>query len=138
MEVVTEITVRYEETDRMGVAYYANYFVWFEVGRTAFLREAGVPYREMEDVHKIILPVVEAYCKYRKSVGFDEKVRIFTSIKDVRRRGLTFCYRLEGDGGLLAEGYTRHVVVNPEGRPRSFTDEIYQLLKRVEHGDNKA
>ena len=59
------VRVRYAETDKMGVVYYANYFVWFEVGRTDLLRTLGWSYREMEQAG-VSLPVIEAHCEYRR------------------------------------------------------------------------
>ena len=61
----TLVRVRYAETDRMGVVYYANYLIWFEVGRTEWLRETGWSYREMEH-EGVALPVIEAHCTYRQ------------------------------------------------------------------------
>src|SRR4026209_583400 len=40
--------VRYAETDRMGVAYHSNFLIWFEIGRTTYMREVGYAYRELE------------------------------------------------------------------------------------------
>ncbi len=136
--VDTDITVRYEETDRMGAAYYANYLVWFEVGRTALFARLGLPYRILEEEHSCILPVVEAFCRYRRSVGYDDRVVVRTALSEVRRRGLTFSYLLERDGEPVAEGYTKHVVVDERGKVRSFPDGIYEVLKRAEHGDIKT
>ena len=68
----SRVRVRYAETDKMGVVYYANYFVWFEVGRTDLLRGAGWTYREME-VDGISLPVIEAHCDYRQPARYDTR-----------------------------------------------------------------
>ncbi len=138
MVVRTSVRVRYEETDRMGVAYYSNYLVWFELGRTAFLRSAGIPYRELEDRYDCILPVVEAHCRYRRSVGYDDEVFINTWISGVRSRGLTFHYLLERDGEEVARGFTKHVVVDRKGRVKSFPESVYKLLKRMENEDSEA
>lgn len=89
--VRTTLRVRYEETDRMAVAYYANYFVWFEVGRTEYLRNIGIPYRVMEEKYHCILPVTEAFCKYRRSVEYDDEVIVETAVKDLKRKGIIFC-----------------------------------------------
>ena len=136
--VEAKIRIRYEETDRMGVAYYANYLVWFEVGRTELLRAIGLPYREMEEKHRCILPVVEAFCKYRRFVGYDEEITIKTAIKEAKRRGITFEYNLYRDEELVAQGYTKHVVIDPQGKVRSFPEEIYKTLARIADGGNKT
>ena len=71
------VRVRYAETDQMGVVYYANYLVWFEVGRTDWLRDAGWTYREMEqDGHP--LPVIEAHAEYRRPARYDDEIEIRT------------------------------------------------------------
>ena len=71
----TRVRVRYADTDRMGVVYYANYLVWFEVGRTEWLRETGWSYREME-ADGIALPVIEAQCEYRQPARYDDEIEI--------------------------------------------------------------
>src|SRR5262245_36376771 len=65
----TRVRVRYADTDQMGVVYYANYLVWFEVGRTEWLREAGWNYRDMEETG-VSLPVIEAHCEYRQPARY--------------------------------------------------------------------
>lgn len=134
-----KIKVRYAETDKMGVAYYANYFVWFEVGRTERLERAGIPYRVMEDEYKVILPVVEAFARYRKSVVFDETIEIITKIKEVTSKKITFEYRiLKETGEVSCEGYTIHLAVNPVGKVISFPEQIYEKLRLAWNEDNKT
>ena len=90
---VTTLRVRYAETDRMGVVYYANYFVWFEVARTDLLRTLGWTYREMED-SGVMLPVIDAHCEYRRPARYDDEVEVRTTGRltspvrmDIRLRG---------------------------------------------------
>ena len=75
---VSRVRVRYAETDKMGVVYYANYLVWFEVGRTDLLRESGWNYREMEK-EGYALPVIEAHCTYRESAKYDDDLEVRTT-----------------------------------------------------------
>src|SRR5437773_3253699 len=75
---LSRIRVRYADTGQMGVAYYANYFVWFEVGRTDLLRTSGWSYREME-TEGFSLPVIEAQCAYRAPARYDEEIEVRTS-----------------------------------------------------------
>ncbi len=131
MKAQTKITVRYAETDRMGAAYYANYLIWFEVGRTFFLKEIGISYKEMEDKFDCILPVTEAYCKYRKSALFDDTLVVETRIKDLTKRSISFEYKIYRDKDLLAEGYTKHININHSGKVRSFPEEIFHKLKKA-------
>ncbi len=88
----TEIRVRYAETDAMGVVYYANYFVWFEIGRTDWIRGRGVTYREFEE-QGVLLPVVEAHCAYRASARYDDLVRLETRLAALTPARVSFAYR---------------------------------------------
>jgi len=109
--------VIYGDTDNMGHAYYANYFRWFEIGRTELFRHLGLPYREVES-RGILLPVSETFCKFRQSVRYDDLIMIETALDEGVRAGMKFNYSLLNEGGsvLLAEGYTRHACVNSAGR----------------------
>ncbi|MGH9487103.1 MAG: acyl-CoA thioesterase [Terriglobales bacterium] len=109
----TQVRVRYAETDQMGVVYYANYLVWFEVGRVEHLRQRGINYSDMEaDDCKIA--VVEARCRYKSPARYDDIVTIRTWVS--RRRGPVVHFQYQalraGDGTLLAEGETVHVCID--------------------------
>ena len=80
------VRVRYAETDRMGVVYYSNYLVWFEIGRTEWLRETGWTYREME-AEGLALPVIEAHCEYRLGARYDDDLEIRTTVGSSHPRG---------------------------------------------------
>lgn len=134
-----KIRVRYAEVDRMGAAYYANYFIWFEVGRTERLEKAGIPYKKLEEHYQVVLPVIEAYAKYRKSVGFDEEIEVTTKITDLSKRKIRFDYRiLRSTGEIACSGYTTHIPVTPQGKTISFPEEIYKILEKALHEDNKT
>ena len=114
MSVITRQRVRYAETDQMGIVYYANYLVWFELGRVELLRSLGLAYSQMEKDHKLILPVVEANCRYRAPARYDDEILIETRPVLLRGSVLKFAYRIlraEGEHlKVLAEGETIHVV----------------------------
>lgn len=118
-QAVTEIRVRYAETDQMGVVYYANYLVWFEIGRTDWIRGHGISYREFEE-QGVLLPVVEAHCAYRASARYDDLVRLETTVVTLTPARISFAYRVtraDQDGDTaLAEGRTDHVFMSREGR----------------------
>jgi len=120
MPVTTEVRVRYAETDQMGVVYYANYLVWFEVGRVEVLRTLGFSYSQLEQEHECILPVVEAICRYRSPARYDDQILIETRPALLRGPVLKFAYRIlrkaeEGaEPTLLAEGETVHVVCDSQ------------------------
>jgi acyl-CoA thioester hydrolase len=106
----TQMRVRYAETDRMGIAYNAHYLTWFEVGRTEFMRAAGLPYREVEERgHN--LPLVEVALRLRISVRYDDVVTIETRVEQIRSRTVTFAYRILAGGKVVADGRTVHACV---------------------------
>jgi acyl-CoA thioester hydrolase len=113
------ITVRYAETDQMGVAYYANYLVWMEVGRVEYCRALGFRYRDMEIGDGVLLAVVEAHCRYRYPARYDDEVIIKTWIEQASARLVRFSYemRRSADGRILATGETKHIFCNRDLKP---------------------
>ncbi len=138
MPVTTELRVRYAETDQMGIVYYANYFVWFELGRVELLRSLGLAYSRLETDHGCILPVVSARCRYRAPARYDDEILIETRPAMLRGSVLKFAYtilRKEGEGRertLLAEGETVHVVcddqLNRKPLPPKYSAAIKALM----------
>lgn len=136
--VTTQVRVRYAETDQMGVVYYANYLVWFELGRVELLRSLGLAYSQLEKEHECILPVVEAHCRYRSPARYDDEILIETRPALLRGTVLKFAYRIlrktpEGeDHTLLAEGETVHVVcddqLNRKPLPPHYAEAIKALM----------
>ncbi len=124
----SQIRVRYAETDQMGYSYYANYFTWFEVGRSELMREAGKSYRDVE-MEGFILPVIEAHCNYKRPALFDDLLMVHTWISYLKSRKVTFEYRITRNDELLVEGYTVHMPVSPKGRPTALSKEILELLR---------
>ena len=110
--------MRYAETDNMGVVYYANYLVWFEVGRTDLLRQAGWSYREMES-DGFSLPVIEAHCEYRQSARYDDDIEVRTKGELLSPVRLRFDYEVvrPADGVTIAHGHTVHASLDRGGRP---------------------
>ena len=135
MPVTTEVRVRYAETDQMGVVYYANYLVWFEIGRVEVLRALGLEYRRLEIEHQCILPVVEAKCRYRAPARYDDQILIETRPSLLRGAVLKFAYRIlrKGSDGveatLLAEGETVHVVCDPEMNRKHLPEQYSSALR---------
>ena len=129
MTRITRVRVRYAETDRMGVVYYANYFVWFEVGRTEWLRETGATYREMER-EGIALPVIEAHCEYRHPARYDDEVEIHTRATLLTPVRIRFDYELRrsGDTQAAAIGHTIHAAIDGTGRPCRLPARVREML----------
>jgi acyl-CoA thioester hydrolase len=127
----TKLRVRYAETDQMGVVYYANYFVYFEVGRAEFVRNRGFSYNDMEKDAGSYLIVAESHCRYRRSLRYDMEFIVRTRIKELRKRTVRFSYEIiDPSGGLVfAEGETVHVVTDRHGRPRSFAPEFLRFFE---------
>jgi len=125
------VRVRYAETDQAGVVYHANYLIWFEVGRVELCRDHGFNYRDMEKQSDAILPVIDLKVTYRSPALYDDIVLIRTRLKFLRTRSVSFIYEVyrEADMTLLAEGETYHVVVNKEGRARSFPPEFAARMR---------
>lgn len=113
----TTLRVRYAETDAMGIVYYANYFVWFEAARGDLMRSLGWTYREME-ASGILLPVIEAECRYLGPARYDDEVAVRTEARMLSRVRMEFKYEvgLPG-GGVIATGRTAHAAVRRDGRP---------------------
>jgi len=121
--------VRYAETDKMGVVYYANYFVWFEVGRTDLLRESGWNYREME-TEGFGLPVIEAHCTYRESAKYDDEIEVRTSGTLLSPVRVEFTYEIvrAADAVTLATGTTVHATLDRNGRPCRLPQRVRTVL----------
>jgi acyl-CoA thioester hydrolase len=128
--VETKVRVRYAETDQMGVAYYANFFVWFEIGRTEYCRQNGVTYRDMELEDDAYIVVAEATCRYKVPARYDDLLRICTSVKKARKRVIVFGYEVYNDasGELLATGTTTHVITGRDGRPKSLPKKYHKVF----------
>ena len=129
LTAASRVRVRYAETDTMGVVYYANYFVWFEVGRTDLLRDAGWSYRDME-ADGYLLPVLEASCVYRQSARYDDELDVRTTGALLSPVRVKFVYDVvrPGDDLLLATGFTVHASIDRDGRPCRLPDRVRQLF----------
>jgi acyl-CoA thioester hydrolase len=127
--VDVEIRVRYAETDQMGVAYYANYLVWFEVGRSEFCRKRGFRYADLEALgYKLV--VSDVNCRYRNPARYDEAVVVRTRLKGVNKRMVTFGYQIlrKDQEEVIAEGETRHICVDSNGKTKSIPEKFLACL----------
>ncbi len=134
---VTEVRVRYAETDQMGRAHHMAYVAWFELGRTEMMRLNGLSYAEMER-RGILLPVVRLEIDYLGAAGYEDLLTVRTSLAEVRSRRVRFEYTvLSDDGGPIAEGATVLVCVGPDGRPRRLPDELREGLGALVGADDE-
>ena len=129
-ERTARIRVRYAETDRMGVVYYANYLVWFEVARTEWLRETGWSYRDMER-DGTALPVIEAHCEYRQPARYDDELEVRTRATLLTPVRVRFDYEVvrPADGITAASGYTVHAALDVNGRPCRLPSRVRAMLE---------
>jgi acyl-CoA thioester hydrolase len=126
---ISRVRVRYAETDKMGVVYYAHYFVWFEVGRTDLLRQSGWNYREME-TEGFGLPVIEAHCTYRESAKYDDELEVRTTGTMLSPVRVKFTYDVVRpvDAATLATGTTVHATLDRNGRPCRLPERVREVL----------
>jgi acyl-CoA thioester hydrolase len=133
-ESVSEVRVRYAETDQMGVAYHTNYLVWCEIGRTEYMRRLGLPYAALER-QGVFLAVAEAQVRYRAPARYDDIVRIRTRIERLQTRAVTFAYELsrmnDGDSIPIASASTRLVAMDGNGGARKLPDDFLATLRRL-------
>jgi acyl-CoA thioester hydrolase len=125
----SSVRVRYAETDKMGVVYYANYFVWFEVARADLLRTLGWSYREMEHAG-VSLPVIEAHCEYHRPARYDDELTVRAEGRLLSPIRMEFIYQVTraDDEVLAASGRTVHAALDPTGRPCRLPDRIRQVF----------
>lgn len=130
--VKTDIRVIYGDTDQMGVVYYANYLRFFEAGRNEFLRARGLRYRDFEEAHGLLLPVVEARLSYRSPARYDDLIAVETFLTEVKRASARFGYRIVREGEVLVTGSTVHACVDLQGRVRRMPPALLERLGPVE------
>lgn len=125
-----EYRVRYGDTDKMGISYYANYFVWFEAARTEYFRALGLPYTECEK-QGYFLPVIDTGAKYKAPSTYDDLVVVRTSVSEIKASSMRFEYEVlnKTTGILLVTGYSVHVFVNREMQPVRVPENVKQTVK---------
>ncbi|TDT63737.1 acyl-CoA thioesterase [Fonticella tunisiensis] len=122
--------VRYPETDRMGIVYHSNYIIWFDIGRTEFLRSLGYTYRELEE-QGIWLPIIQVGCKYKSPARYDDEITIHTYIEELGRVKVKFGYKIYRGDELLAEGFSLQGITNDKLKPIALdkhNPEVYNKL----------
>lgn len=117
------IRVRYAETDRMGLLHHANYFVYFEMGRTELLRRRGMTYRDMEDAGHLLV-IVDLGCKYKRPAYYDDLLTLRTTVERVTHVKIVHRYELIRDGVVLAEGHSTLACVDRSGRPQALPESL--------------
>jgi acyl-CoA thioester hydrolase len=119
-----QLRVRYAETDKMGVVYHSNFFIWMEIGRVELMRSLGFDYKQMELEEDCHLPVVDARCRYKSPAYYDEEIVVRTRLVNVRNSLIKFGYDILrlNNNLVLAEGETTHFVVNAKMEKRMLPE----------------
>ena len=127
--------VLYGDTDAAGVVYYANYLRFFEKGRTEYMRDLALTYREIES-QGLLLPVIECYSRYKAPAAYDDLLVIETSLAELKNVSCRFNYRIYRNACnksriLLAKGYTVHASVNRDGKLTKLPEPLLEKLKKI-------
>ncbi len=118
-----QVRVRYAETDRMGLLHHANFFVYFEMGRTELLRKRGMTYRDMEDAGHLLV-IVDLGCKYKRPAHYDDVLTLRTTVERVTHVKIVHKYEVFRAGLLLAEGHSTLACVDRDGRPQALPESL--------------
>ena len=129
IKYTTTLRVRYKETDQMGVVYYSNYMVWFEVARAELFRDIGYPYSRIEKEMGLWLMVAEARCIYKSPARYDELIDIECCLNNIKNSSMAFSYKVKRKKTILAEGETVHVFTNSAGSPRRIPQSLKEALE---------
>ncbi|MCS7059381.1 MAG: acyl-CoA thioesterase [Meiothermus sp.] len=127
MTVRLPLTVRYAETDAMGVVHHSSYVVWLEAARVEWLERVGLPYPEVE-AQGLAFAVVELGLTYRRAARFGEVVEVEVWLAELASRTLSYRYRVWRGEALLAEGFTRHLCQDARGKAARIPSHIAQVL----------
>ena len=114
--MIHQVRVIFGDTDQMGVVYYANYLRWFESARAALLRDRGLSGRHLVELG-VAFPVAEAFCKYRRPAHYEDLLDIDIKVTELGHVRIRFGYQVRRGAELVADGYTVHACVNPQGKP---------------------
>lgn len=129
----TKISVRYAETDKMGIAHHSNYAIWYEAARTDLIKKIGITYSEMENIG-VAVPLVELQCKYISAAYYEDELTIEAELTKISPVRLEFEYKVYKDDfhKPISTGKTVHAMVNKEMRPvnvkKNFPD-LYRMLE---------
>ena len=121
--------VCYGDTDQMGVVYYANYFTFFERGRTEMLRSVGFPYSRMEQLG-VFLPVTEAKCRYFAPARYDDLVTLRSAVLELGRVRLRIGTQVRLDDRILVSGEVTLASVNADRKPVRVVRELEDACRK--------
>ena len=127
----TSYRVRYADIDKMGFAHHANYFRWFEVGRSEMFRQIGLPYKEIE-ASGVYLPLSEIHCEFKSPAQYDDLLIIKTDLDASRKATIQFHYQIysEDENTLVATGFTKHACMDADGRVVRPPDFLLDAIRK--------
>lgn len=130
----TKLTVRYQETDQMGIVHHSVYPIWFECGRTDLIKHAGMTYSQMER-EGVFLPLIELKCRYFYPAHYEDEIVVKTRVLDMSPSRIIFKYSVckKGYDKEIASGESEHVWVNDRMKPvnlKKYKPEIYTAIKK--------
>lgn len=144
--ILHPLRVRYQETDQMRIVYHANYLNWFEIGRTEWVRHAGISYRELE-AKGLLLPVTRVEADFLQPAKYDDWVTVCTHLEEMSPLRIRFQSRIvrgdltgahglslsadEPPGEVMVRGSTHHVWVGPALRPVRLDREAPEYYDRI-------
>lgn len=135
MLMETRLTVRYAETDQMGIVHHSNYLIWFEIARTEFLKKLGMSNTKIEMLG-ILVPVSHMDCDFKSPARYEDEIVIKIKIRKMTCVRIEFDYEVVNadNGALLATGSTSHAWTDKQLKPFNIEKrepEIYKLLKQT-------
>jgi acyl-CoA thioester hydrolase len=133
----TSFYVRYAETDAMRIVHHASYIVYFEEGRSDYMRQRGSNYAQFEH-EGLFLAVVEVHARYIKPAAYGQKLTIRTWIEEIGSRGLTWGYEISDStsGDIHVTGQSKHICIDSEGRVTRLPDHWRTAVKSEGNTDN--
>lgn len=138
MKTVTRLTVRYAETDKMGIVHHSNYPIWFEAGRTDFIKQSGISYSDLE-ARGVFLPLYEVTCRFKSPAKYEDEIAVITRLKEITCVRIVLAYEVINvhTNALLATGETLHAFTGSSLKPinaRRVIPEVYALLAACQGG----
>ncbi len=130
----TRFTVRYADTDQMGIAHHSNYAVWYEAGRTDYIKSLGLSYSGIEQ-QGILLPLTDLFCSFKRPAFYEDALTVVTRLQSIGYARAVFAYEVYNEQGeLLSGGRTHHAWTNKVLQPVNIAKimpEMFAMLKKL-------
>lgn len=129
---ITKLTVRYSETDKMGIVHHSRYYPWFEIARADFIKQIGISYDQMEKAG-IMMPLTETGAKYKEGARYDEEVEVYCRLTSAGVVRCTFEYEVKrvSDGKTLTTGKTSHAFCDTSMKPINLKKKYPEYYEKI-------